>query len=150
MLKTSDEIRKEQLDACPRLSRERIILFDSNWLLPTPDELLEAVKINSVKDIPTVVVPETGGEQSRCEEYAIHLLSAVRKWRTYAIDRGEIPKEKQLNWALGISCGYLYSITIHVINICNTTDGLYFVDGRKDEVFKLDISKYDPFFSLML
>jgi hypothetical protein len=133
-MKTSDEIRTMLIDVYPELSHKRIWLTDSKFLLPTMDELTEAVAINSVKDLPFRSVTQ------ECEEFALYLAADVRRWHA--------AKEPEANWAFGEAAGHLYGllgVTNHNANLCITTDTVVWVEPQSDLIHIANPDKFSVY-----
>lgn len=131
MIKTSDEIRTTLIDTFPELSHERIWLTDSKFLLPTSDELLEAVIANSVRDLPFKRITQ------ECEEFALYLAAAIRRWHAAT--------EPEANWALGECAGHLKGLmgtTNHNANICVTIDEVVWIEPQSDLIHEANPDKY--------
>jgi len=134
MIKTSDEIRTILIGTFPELSHERIWLTDSQFLLPTPDELLEAVIANSVKDLPFRPITQ------ECEEFALYLAAGIRRWHA--------AKEPEANMALGECAGHLkglMGITNHNANLCITTVGVVWIEPQSDLIHEANPDKYSVY-----
>jgi len=119
MIKTSDEIRELLIDVYPKLNHNRIWLTDAKFLLPTMDELIEAVNANSVKGLPFKSVTQ------ECEEFALYLAADVRRWHA--------TKEPEANWAFGECAGHMYGLlgkTNHNANICITTNEVVWIEPK--------------------
>jgi hypothetical protein len=134
MIKTSDEIREILIDAYPKLNHKRIWLTDTKFLLPTMDELVEAVAANSVKGLSFKPVTQ------ECEEFALYLAAGVRRWHA--------AMEPEANWAFGEAAGHLYGLlgkTNHNTNICITTDDVVWIEPQSDLVHKVNLDKYSVY-----
>ena len=89
----SKEIRKILIKSCPKL--EFIWLTDPIYSFPTMEELETIVHINSVKDMSFI------DKGNACEEFSLHLLSAIRLYRY----NEKVKKGKYINWAVGMTGG---------------------------------------------
>lgn len=140
---SSDNLRKLFFDNFPLLDNNyQVRMSDLFYLLPTYDELKDAVDRHTSKDIRFMT------HIGECEEYTCYLRSDIAKERHMDAGNNIIPKDKQYTWALGEADGLLngqfYENEPHTMNIAITDDRkIWYIENQTATIFKYDLNYFN-------
>lgn len=102
-------------------------ITDKEYMVPNLKDVRKMISKVTVANLPH------NESLNECEDYALLLMAAVRRYRIEFMDL--IPEEEQLNWAFGI-CGlrkYRGLKYNHTVCFCVTNAGLYMFDAQFDD-----------------
>ena len=123
------QIKRVYQDTYPKLESHYTILMSERFLLPTYQEVTDAVKRHSVKDMKYV------SNIADCEKFAWYLVWGIQK------ERSVNPQEK-ITWSVGWATGLridLMGSEPHTMATAITSDrGIVIIDPRTDVISNPD------------
>ena len=135
------EIKKTYQKTYPDLESHYTILMSEKFLLPTHQEVVNAVKRHSVKDMKYV------SNIADCEKFAWYLVWGIQK------ERSEQAEMFKVTWALGWITGFridLLGQESHTMVTAMTSDnGIIIIDPMTDAIMEPDIQTFSALLLVM-
>jgi len=141
----NDQLRKSYQSIYHKLANHYGILMSESFLQPTVDEVIEAIKRHSVKDMPYI------SNISDCEKFAWYLVNGIQKERSLKAE--SLPETERKTWALGWITGMrkdLLGSESHTMATAMTSDeGIIIIDPMSDNILKPDHETFDALLMVM-
>jgi len=138
---SSTDLRKLLFKRFPLLNEDRCRMSDPLYLLPSREDLEQAVNDYTSKHLS--FMPSIG----ECEEFTMYLRSDIAKARHIAAIEGKIPDDEKYSLAIGEADGLLNDDFSedepHTMGLAITDDKkIYYIENQSAKIYEYDLKYF--------